>query len=203
LPPTDATLVAGRVLGVTGPNGSGKSTLARILAGLQQPTAGRVSTPGLKVPRRRPPLWKWPARDLVRNIGTVFQNAEHQFVTDSVRDELMVGPRSAAVPERNARARADELLARLHLGALADANPFTLSGGEKRRLSVATAIATAPLVLIVDEPTFGQDARTWAELTHLLADLRDGGCAVAAVTHDLALVDAIADDQLRLPNEPA
>jgi energy-coupling factor transport system ATP-binding protein len=134
----------------------------------------------------------------VENVGTVFQNPEHQFVTDSVRAELMVGPSRAGVSERG-RAVAEGLLDRLHLAALAEANPFTLSGGEKRRLSVATAIATAPPVLVVDEPTFGQDSRTWAELTHLLADLRDDGCAVALVTHDRALVDAVVDEELNLP----
>jgi energy-coupling factor transport system ATP-binding protein len=90
-------------------------------------------------------------------------------------------------------ARVDELLERLGLSALADANPFTLSGGEKRRLSVATAIATAPPMVVADEPTFGQDARTWAELVGLLADLRDDGTAVVIVTHDEVLVDALAD----------
>lgn len=199
---TDATLTAGGALAVTGANGSGKSTLARILAGLQRPSGGEVTTPGLPTPRGSPPLWKWPAHHLVRNIGTVFQNPEHQFVTGSVREELAVGPRRAGASEAAAAARADELLRRLHLTHLAEANPFTLSGGEKRRLSVATAIATAPAVLVVDEPTFGQDARTWAELTHLLADLRDEGCALAVVTHDRALVAAIADDELHLRAAP-
>jgi energy-coupling factor transport system ATP-binding protein len=95
-------------------------------------------------------------------------------------------------------ARVEELLERLGLSALAGANPFTLSGGEKRRLSVATAIATAPAMVVTDEPTFGQDARTWAELVGLLADLRDGGCAVVTVTHDEALVEAIADRTLTM-----
>jgi energy-coupling factor transport system ATP-binding protein len=223
LAPTDALVRSGRALAVTGPNGSGKSTLALTLAGLLRPTEGRVAapglvgaglvgagpagpglaSPGLAAPGRGRrgadlPLWRWRARDLVRCVGTVFQDPEHQFVTASVRDELMVGPLRVGAGEQRATARADELMQRLGLAALARANPFTLSGGEKRRLSVATAIATGPPVIVADEPTFGQDARTWAGLADLLADLRDAGAALILVTHDRALVDALADDELPL-----
>jgi energy-coupling factor transport system ATP-binding protein len=129
----------------------------------------------------------------VRHIGTVFQDPEHQFLTASVRDELLLGPRRAGLDDAAAGRRADELLDRLHLTRLAGANPFTLSGGEKRRLSVATALATAPALLVLDEPTFGQDRRTWGELLHLLAGLRDGGRGIAFVTHDRPFAHALAD----------
>ena len=92
----------------------------------------------------------------------------------------------------------DDLLARLRLTKLAAANPYTLSGGEARRLSVATALATAPALLVLDEPTFGQDRRTWIELVDLLAKLRDDGCGVVAVTHDEDFVAALADRTVRL-----
>ena len=94
--------------------------------------------------------------------------------------------------------RVGELLDRLRLAHLAAANPFTLSGGEKRRLSVATALATAPSVLILDEPTFGQDARTWAELLALLGALRDAGRAICFATHDRDFARALADRTLHL-----
>jgi energy-coupling factor transport system ATP-binding protein len=90
------------------------------------------------------------------------------------------------------------LLDRLRLTHLALANPYTLSGGEQRRLSVATALATAPSVLLLDEPTFGQDLRTWRELVDLIAELRDEGRAVVLVTHDTDLVDTVADRRLEL-----
>jgi len=92
----------------------------------------------------------------------------------------------------------DALLERLRLTKLAQANPYTLSGGEARRLSVATALATAPRLLVLDEPTFGQDRRTWIELVTLLATLRDEGHAVVAVTHDDDFVRALADRTLPL-----
>jgi energy-coupling factor transport system ATP-binding protein len=111
----------------------------------------------------------------------------------------MLGPLSAGFGKSAAGKRAEELVSRLHLAHLADANPFTLSGGEKRRLSVATALATAPSVLILDEPTFGQDRRTAMELLRLLAALRDEGRAVLFVTHDREFATALADRTLRLP----
>ena len=87
---------------------------------------------------------------------------------------------------------------RLHLTALAEANPFTLSGGEKRRLSVATALAAQPQVLILDEPTFGQDRRTAVELLDLLSRRRDQGGAIVFVTHDLPFAVALADRTVEL-----
>jgi energy-coupling factor transport system ATP-binding protein len=89
-------------------------------------------------------------------------------------------------------------LERLHLTELAQAHPFTLSGGQQRRLSVGTALATKPKVLILDEPTFGQDALTWAQMVALIAELRDEGHAIVTVTHDADFVSAIADRILEL-----
>jgi energy-coupling factor transport system ATP-binding protein len=200
LAPTDVTVRAGSATALTGPNGAGKSTLALAVAGLLRPTGGEVrAEPALDPPAPARPLWRWRGRELVTRIGTVFQDPEHQIVTSTVRDELLVGPRQAGRAPEAAAARADELLERLGLAPLAAANPYTLSGGEKRRLSVATAIATSPRVVVADEPTYGQDARTWAELVELLAGLRDEqGCGLLLVTHDLELVDALCDAEVAL-----
>jgi energy-coupling factor transporter ATP-binding protein EcfA2 len=203
LPPVlvdvDLDVRAGRTLAVLGNNGTGKSTLALTLAGLERPAAGRVAaTPPLLGRLATVEPHRWRPRDLVTRIGTVFQEPEHQFVTGTVADELAVGPRRAGVGRRETEARVEELLTRLRLDALARANPFTLSGGEQRRLSVAAVLATRPRVLVLDEPTFGQDARTWAELVTLLDELVGQGSAMVAATHDDGLVDALADDLLRL-----
>jgi energy-coupling factor transporter ATP-binding protein EcfA2 len=185
LPPTDLRVRAGEALAVTGPNGVGKSTLALVLGGLLAPTSGSVDAAPGGAPH------KWRAAALTQRIGSVFQSPEHQFVTSRVADELALGPRRLG--RTDVPAIVDELLDRLRLTKLAGANPYTLSGGEARRLSVATALATAPRLLVLDEPTFGQDRRTWIELVELLARLRDDGCGIVAVTHDEDLVTALAD----------
>jgi energy-coupling factor transport system ATP-binding protein len=191
---TDIGLRAAEAVAITGPNGAGKSTLAQLLGGLLRPSGGAVvAGEALAAGHGREPLWRWDARRLVGAIGSVFQDPEHQFLAGSVAEELTLGPVQAGVDPAAARRRADELLQRLHLAHLAEANPFTLSGGEQRRLSVATALAAAPSVLILDEPTFGQDRRTWVELLDLLAALRDEGRAVCVVTHDLSFASLLAD----------
>lgn len=195
----DLALASSEALAIVGPNGSGKSTLALLLAGLLAPRGGTVrATESLAPGRGHELLARWPARVLARHIGTVFQDPEHQFLASTVRDELEIGPLRAGLGAQAARRRAEELLERLRLSRLAGANPFTLSGGEKRRLSVATAIATAPALLVLDEPTFGQDRRTWGELLHLLAALRDDGRGVCFVSHDRAFVHALADRTLTM-----
>jgi energy-coupling factor transport system ATP-binding protein len=186
-----ATVRRGSALAVTGPNGSGKSTLAMLLAGLLRPQRGEVRAFGDDPSRLSP-------RALVRRIGTVFQDPEHQLVAARVDDELRVGPRAIGLATDEIERRVRELLERLDLAKLAAANPFTLSGGEKRRLSVGTALAASPGALVLDEPTFGQDRRTFAELLALLAEFRDGGGAIAFASHDELFVEAFADERLRL-----
>lgn len=184
----DLEVRAGRMLALTGPNGSGKSTLGLTLAGLLRPLAGDLDAFGRGDPTH------WRSRELLPRIGTVFQNPEHQFLARTVREELELGPRALGRPLDVV----DELLERLRLTRLAAANPFTLSGGEQRRLSVATALAAAPGLLVLDEPTFGQDSRTWAELVALVAELLDEGRAVVTMTHDADFVAPLADERLDL-----
>ncbi|MDR2256670.1 MAG: energy-coupling factor ABC transporter ATP-binding protein [Arthrobacter sp.] len=188
----DLTLEAGRATALIGPNGAGKSTLALTLAGLQAPVRGAVQASAeLASGARGVEPVRWKARELVSRIGMVFQDPEHQFVARSVRAELEFGPRRAGVEPAEIAARVDSLLARLRLEHLADANPYQLSGGQKRRLSVGTALATRPGVLVLDEPTFGQDALTWVGLVELLREELERGVAVLAVTHDEEFVRAL------------
>jgi len=160
-----------------------------------------VSAAGLANGAADEPI-SWKSKELLTRIGTVFQDPEHQFVAATVRDELAVGPRALGLAEEEIEHRIAELAARLRLDALLAANPFTLSGGEKRRLSVATVLATRPPLVILDEPTFGQDSRTWRELVALLAELLDDGTSIVAITHDREFIAAIADRELRLGASP-
>ena len=209
----DLQVAAGGSVAVTGANGTGKSTLALTLSGLLAPVAGNLRAhPGLAAGAGEQPH-VWRSRELVSRVGVVFQEPEHQFLATTVRAELEVGLRAtdgrttgrrttrgaAAQPGGAAgQARVDELLERLRLAPLARANPYTLSGGEKRRLSVATVLVTSPTLLVLDEPTFGQDALTWAELVRLIADLLQEGRTVLSVTHDEAFVAASADTEIAL-----
>lgn len=205
------TVRAGEHLAITGANGTGKSTLALTLAGLLYPVNGTVSaTEELRAGADGTPVWdpaRWAPQDLITRIGVVFQEPEHQFLTKSVRAELEYGPRQVArltgtpLDTEKLGELTDSLLTRLRLHHLTDANPFTLSGGEKRRLSVATALATAPKVLVLDEPTFGQDAGTWAELATLLHELLAEGSAVVSVTHDRDFISALGGRTLTLTGE--
>lgn len=191
----DATVRSGELLAVTGRNGSGKSTLGLTLAGLLPPVAGEVRASDALAAGAGPHPHRWRSRQLLTRIGTVFQDPEHQFLARTVREELEVGPHALKQPRPEL---VDELLERLRLTHLARANPFTLSGGEQRRLSVATALATRPRMLVLDEPTFGQDSVTWAELVALVAELLTEGAGIVAATHDPEFVDALADRTLEL-----
>lgn len=217
------TLRAGEHLSVLGPNGAGKSTLALTLAGLlTAPDGTLTATDALRshggnhgggnqnsnTERENRAHWDvptWTPAQMLSRIGYVFQEPEYQFIRGTVREELELGPRRLAalnrepLNEAELTERTNTLAHHLRLNHLLDANPFTLSGGEKRRLSVASALATAPKILILDEPTFGQDARTWAELVDLIRELLAGGTAVISITHDEDYTAALGGNHITLP----
>jgi energy-coupling factor transport system ATP-binding protein len=177
-------LAAGQSTVLTGPNGAGKTTLALTLAGLLPRLGGQLAMADPPAPPGRPDPATWRSRELLTRLGTVFQEPEHQFVANTVADEVAVGLRALGRPPGEVASQTTELLERLHLSHLARANPYTLSGGEKRRLSVATVLATSPAVVVLDEPTFGQDRRTWISLVELIGQLLDQGVTVVSSTHD-------------------
>ncbi|MFK4762506.1 ABC transporter ATP-binding protein [Microbacterium sp. ZW T5_45] len=183
---------------ITGPNGVGKSTLALTLAGLIPEQSGQVSAAPELAGRRGIRPFRWSSRELLTRIGTVFQEPEHQFLTRTLRDELAVGPRALGWDRARTDAVVDDLLDRLGLAPLALANPFTLSGGQKRRLSVATVLAASPEVIVLDEPTFGQDRRGWISLVALLQEEIMRGRAVIAVTHDDAVIRHLGGHRIEL-----
>lgn len=192
----DLDVRAGRVLAVTGPNGVGKSTLGLTLAGLLRPAAGSLRAGTALADGIGDAPAAWTSTQLAGRIGTVFQDPEHQFVARTVREELAVGPRALGAPDVDERV--DELLDAFGLAHLADANPFTLSGGEQRRLAIGTVVASRPPVVVLDEPTSGQDRATWQAVLERLGGLADAGTAIVAVTHDQDLVRALDADEVVL-----
>lgn len=183
---------------ITGPNGAGKSTLALTLAGLIPELDGEVAAAERLRGRRGRRPWQWTSRELLTRIGTVFQEPEHQFLARTLREELAVGPKALGWAQPRIDAVVDELLERLHLAPLAEANPFTLSGGQKRRLSVATVLAASPEVIVLDEPTFGQDRRGWIELVVLLQEQIAAGAGIVVVTHDTAVLRHLGGHRIAL-----
>jgi energy-coupling factor transporter ATP-binding protein EcfA2 len=170
----------GGLLALVGANGSGKSTLARLLCGLLRPQAGSISLLGRDIRTMT-------GSRLVQTIGYVFQNPEHQFVTEKVSDELAYSLKRHVAQEQVGE-RIEALIRTFALGGYEEANPFSLSQGEKRRLSVATMIALDQPILILDEPTFGQDMASARALMELVERLNERGTTIILITHDMSLV---------------
>lgn len=177
----DLDVAEGEFLAVVGPNGAGKTSLLQAIAGVIPAPAGVIDVLGLDPQRAG-------ARERSRRIGFVFQNPEHQFVATTAAAELETSLRMQGVPEAERTAAVERMLARFGLTALREQHPFLLSGGQKRRLSVGTALIAGAPVLALDEPTFGQDRERAAELLDMLRTLNEQGTTVLVVTHDLQLV---------------
>ena len=185
----DLTIERGVSTCIVGANGAGKSTFALTLAGLLPPLEGAVEVETSDGTAGDP--HEWSSKQLLGRMSMVFQEPEYQFLAATVADELAIGPRAAGMSEEEIAPLVDEHLEALGLTALARANPMTLSGGEKRRLSVATALISAPELLILDEPTFGQDRGTWLGLVRLLRAALERGVTLVSITHDPAFVAAM------------
>ena len=185
----DLTIERGVSTCIVGANGAGKSTFALTLAGLLPPLAGTVEVETADGTAGDP--HEWSSKQLLGRMSMVFQEPEYQFLAATVAEELAIGPRAAGMTDEEIAPLVDEYLEALGLTKLARANPMTLSGGEKRRLSVATALISAPELLILDEPTFGQDRGTWLGLVRLLRAALERGVTLVSITHDPAFVAAM------------
>jgi energy-coupling factor transporter ATP-binding protein EcfA2 len=178
----DLILRRGETMGLLGNNGSGKTTLAKILTGLYTPWKGKCLALGQDVFQRR------VRRELPMKIGYVFQNPDHQIFTRRVFDEVAYGLKCIAVKDEEVEARVREALERVDLADLADEDPLFLGKGQKQRLAVAAVLAMRPEVIIVDEPTTGQDYRMVSSIMALLNELHKAGGTVLIITHDMTLV---------------
>lgn len=198
----DLEFAKGRSTCIVGRNGAGKTTLALTLAGLLPPIAGKVEAgeelrEGIPSPH---PL-EWGPLDLLGRLSMVFQEPQYQFLTSSVEEELALGLTLIGTPQKEITVRVEEYLERLHLVNLRKAHPLSLSGGERRRLGVGTALISSPKVVILDEPTFGQDFTTWVELVGLLQEARERAVTLIIVTHDLTLVRVLGQNVLTVGEE--
>lgn len=185
-------ITRGERIALLGANGSGKSTLLRLLAALCFPDQGSILFAGdsLNADRLETDEFFFRFR---RRVGIVFQNPDVQLFNPSVFDELAFGPLQLRWPKDKIRERVFETLAALDIAGLSDRAPHRLSGGEKKRVALASVLVLDPEVLLLDEPTAGLDPSSASQIVHLLASWKNGSRTVIAATHDLDVVEEIAD----------
>jgi energy-coupling factor transport system ATP-binding protein len=174
------------VVGIVGANGSGKTTLARLANGLLRPDAGRVTVDGLDAGRTS-------VRTLAAHAGLAFQNPNHQLFASTVADELAFGPRNLGVPEDEVEVRIGSLAAQLGLDGVLGAHPYRLGLATRKLVAIASVLAMETPIVILDEPTAGQDHAMVRVLAGLIEALRDAARAVVVVGHDTAFLAPIVD----------
>ncbi|WP_163468122.1 ABC transporter ATP-binding protein [Fusobacterium sp. IOR10] len=189
----DLTVNEGDFFALVGGNGSGKSTLSKVILKLANIFSGDIFLCGRK-------LSSYKEQELYDLIGYVFQNPEHQFLEDTVWSEIAYSMDQVTRDKNIRNKEVNRLLEDFHLKNYEMNNPFSLSGGQKRRLSVATMLVGERKMLILDEPTFGQDERNTKMLMEKLVKLNEQGMTIFMITHDLDLVDSYANNTAVLYN---
>lgn len=174
-------------IAVMGSNGAGKSTLFKHFNGIFRPTSGSVLIRG-------EPITKANIREVRKFVGIVFQNPDDQIFAPTVALDVAFGPTNLGLDEETIHHRVDEALRITGIEHIADRVPHHLSGGEKKRVAIAGAIAMEPEVLVLDEPTAGLDPRGVRDLLEFINDLKNkSGMTVIFSTHDVSLIPEIAD----------
>ncbi len=168
----------GEVLAIVGGNGAGKTTLLKHLNGLLKPTSGSVKVFGRETKEQS-------VAELSRKIGLVFQNSDHQLFSETAESEVLFGLRNFGFLEEDAVRRATEVFSYFGLDSLKERAPLTLSGGEKKRLCIAAVMAWNPEVLVLDEPTVGQDYPSKSRIFDTIRQLVAAMKTVIVVSHDL------------------
>jgi energy-coupling factor transport system ATP-binding protein len=177
----DVAIHAQEFVAIMGQNGSGKTTFVKHLNGLLKPTKGKVYVKGENSTKKR-------VSELARDVGYVFQNPDHQIFCETVETEVSFGPNNLGLEEAHVMRRVQEALAAVGLLEYRDVNPKQLSKGQRQRLAVASVLSMNPSILIVDEPTTGQDYRDSIEMLNLVKRLNDDGCTILFITHDMQLI---------------
>ncbi len=168
-------------IAIMGSNGAGKTTLVKHLNGLLRPNSGRIIFDGVDTKH-------YSVAELAREIGLVMQNPDHQLFLDSVEKEVVFGLKQLGFSEDEIKERTERTLVSLGIEGLSERSPFTLSGGERKRVALASVLATEPRILALDEPTIGQDASQKDKLAEMLMGLNEKGRTVIVVTHDIEFV---------------
>jgi cobalt/nickel transport system ATP-binding protein len=185
-------IAPGERVAVLGANGTGKSTLLAIMDGLIFPTSGEIAVLGEPLSERA--LHDPEVNRAFRSrVGFVFQDPDAQLFSANVYEEIAFGPLQLGLPDAEVRDRVDATIDGLGLGRIADRAPFLLSGGEKKRVALASVLAVDPDILLLDEPTTGLDPRTQVWLMEVLEQMHVSGKTVVLATHDLSFADEVVD----------
>ena len=185
-------IMRGERLALLGANGSGKSTLLRILAGLSFPQIGEVRYLGELLSAERLDEEKF-FYEFRRKIGMVFQNPDVQLFNASVFDEVAFGPLQLGWPKAEIREKVEAMLERMGVADLRTRAPHRLSGGEKKRVALASVLVMDPDVLLLDEPAAGLDPSSQAQMVELLSSWRGSAKTIVIATHDLDSLEDVAD----------
>ncbi|CAA7600670.1 Putative ABC transporter [Acididesulfobacillus acetoxydans] len=185
-------LYQGESLAILGANGSGKSTLLKLLCGLIFPTAGEITAFGQTLSEESLRNQAF-LQNFRQQVGFVFQNSDAQLFSATVWDELAFAPLQAGLPTETVQTRVRDTAELLGIQHLLERPPYRLSGGEKKKVALASVLAVNPEVLFLDEPTNGLDPRTQFWLVEFLTALKDAGKTVIIATHDLSIVEDIAE----------
>jgi len=176
----DLEIYEGEFIAIIGQNGSGKTTLVKHFNGLLKPTKGKVYVYGVDTTTTT-------VANLSKRVGYCFQNPDFQLCNRTVREELEFGPRNLKLPEEEIKRRVENVVKIMGFEGLLDENPFSLSKGERQKLAVASILTMEPDVLIVDEPTTGQDYKTGREMMEFYRKLNQRGKTIIVITHDMNL----------------
>ncbi|HTG47321.1 MAG TPA: ABC transporter ATP-binding protein [Actinomycetota bacterium] len=188
----DLEVRKGEKVALLGANGCGKSTLLKILDGLLFPDAGTFTAFGEQVTEDNLEDEQF-AMGFRSRVGFIFQNSDAQVFSPTVREEIAFGPLQMGWPREKIDRRIGDVLRMLEIEPLAERAPFQLSGGEKKRVAIASVLVMNPEVLLFDEPTAALDPRTQAWLVELIIELNRAGKTIVMATHDLDILDAVAD----------
>ncbi|MEL7642700.1 MAG: ATP-binding cassette domain-containing protein [bacterium] len=179
------TIEKGEFVAIIGQNGSGKTTMVKHFNGLHKPTKGRVIVEGKDTKDLL-------TSDLARSVGYVFQNPDHQIFAETVLDEVSFGPKNLGFSEEHIKEVVNKVLEEMALSGKEEDMPFQLSRGQRQRLAVASVLAMEPSILIIDEPTTGQDWRESIALMELVNELNRKGHTCIVTTHNMNLVSLYA-----------
>lgn len=171
-------LYRGESVSLLGPNGAGKTTLIKLLNGLLKPTTGEVFIDGQKTTET-------PVSKLARKVGVVFQNAEKQFFAETVYNELAFAPQNMGFTLKEIKERVETVAKTFGIERYLERSPFSISGGEKKRLSIASVLVSDPTYVIIDEPTVGLDFHYRKLLVDIIKKIIKEGKTVLVVTHDI------------------